>query len=40
MLEALVDEVNEISVEMIGDILVEDDGNGDFTIISCYYDLI
>jgi hypothetical protein len=37
--EAICDIVNEISVEIIGDILIEDSGNG-FEIIECYADSI
>ena len=40
MIDAVVDEINEISAEIIGDILLELNDNGGFEIIECYRDLI
>ena len=37
--EALVDEINEIAADILGDILIEDDGDG-FRIIDEYKELI
>ena len=38
--EALVDEINEIAAEITGDILIEDDGDGNYRIIEEYTDVI
>ena len=37
--DAIADAVNEIAVDAIGDVLVEDSGDG-FSLIECYTDLI
>lgn len=39
MPEAIVDEINEIAVDVIGDIFIEDDGTG-LAIVDCYSDMI
>ena len=40
MLDSIVDEVNEIASDVIGDILLEDDGDGNLSVIDCYADMI
>jgi len=40
LLDSIVDEVNEISVEVIGDILIEDIGDGTLEIVEYYRDMI
>ena len=39
MLDGVVDEINEIAVEIIGDVLIEESDDG-FEILDCYRDLI
>ena len=39
MIESFIDEINEISVEEIGDILIEETDAG-FAIVDCYIDMI
>lgn len=39
MLDGVVDEINEIAVEIIGDVLIEEGDDG-FEILDCYRDLI
>ena len=39
LVEALVDKINEIAVEIIGDILIEDNGDG-YTVIEDYADML
>ena len=39
MLDVVVDEINEITVEIIGDILIEEGDNG-FELLDCYKDLV
>ncbi len=39
LIEAVIDIINEISAELIGDILIEDSGNG-FKIVDCYKELL
>jgi hypothetical protein len=39
MPEAIVDEINEIAVDVIGDIFIEDDGTN-LVIVECYSDMI
>ena len=40
MIEAVVDEINEIATEVIGDILIEENDNGEYVIIDCYRETI
>ena len=40
MIDAVVDEINEISAEVIGDILIEQDEHGTYVLIECYCDMI
>ena len=40
MMDAIVDRINEISADVIGDILVEENENGDWCLIDCYLDMI
>ena len=40
MLDSIIDEINEIAVDVIGDILIEEDGNDGYTIIACYREMI
>ena len=39
LFEGVIDEINEIAVEVIGDLLIEE-GDGGFMILDCYKDLI
>ena len=40
MIDAIVDQINEISTDVIGDILIEEDENGEFVLVDCYSDII
>lgn len=40
MIDAIVDQINEISTDVIGDILIEEDASGDFILVDCYSDII
>jgi hypothetical protein len=39
MLESIIDSINEIAVDEIGDILIEETDDG-FSIVECYFDII
>ena len=38
MADAIVDEINEIAYELIGDLLIEEDGEGNYNILTEYVD--
>jgi hypothetical protein len=40
MLEAVVDEINEISADFMGDIVIEETEDGKYAIIDCYREII
>ena len=40
MLEAIVDEINEIAADVMGDVIIEENDNGGYSIIDCYREII